>query len=77
MTEQPNRAASVPVSPTSVTPWNPDSQRLQATVHGLKLRITDQCSSIFDLGQTVYRAEGRLQLGCTLAKTMAPRPYHA
>lgn len=65
---EPDRSAVSPSAPAAPAPWDPDAQRLKATGHGLKLRIIDQCFAVLDLGQTVYGAEGRLQLGCNLKK---------
>jgi hypothetical protein len=67
----PDRATFAPSSPTGVAPWDPHPERLEATGHGLKLRIIGPCFSDLDLGQTVYGAEARLQLGCTLGKRRA------
>jgi hypothetical protein len=60
-----------PPSPTGIAPWDPHSQRLEATGHGLKFRIIDRCFADVDLGQTVYGPEERLQLGCDLKKKPA------
>lgn len=66
--EQQNRTPAAPASPVNVAPWDPHAQRLEATGHGLRLRILDPCAAILDLGQTAYGTEERLQLGCTLRK---------
>ena len=58
-------------SPASIAPWDPHSQRLEATGHGLKFRVLDRCFADLDLGQTVYGPEERLQLGCELKKKPA------
>ena len=52
-------------------PWDPHAQNVETTGHGLKLRMIDPCFSDLDLGQTVYGAEARLQLGCSLGKKPA------
>jgi hypothetical protein len=66
----PERSAGI-LSPTSAAPWDPHSQRLEATGHGLKFRALDRCFADLDLGQTVYGPEERLQLGCDLRKKPA------
>jgi hypothetical protein len=68
---RPERPAATPLSPTGIAPWDPHSQRLEATGHGLKFRIIDRCFADLDLGQTVYGPEERLQLGCHLKKKPA------
>jgi hypothetical protein len=62
--------------PTASAPWDAHSHLLEATGHGLILRIPvripldfiDHCFSDIDLGQTPYGPEERLQLGCALRK---------
>lgn len=67
----PDRAAATQSPPTRIAPWDPHSQSLETTGHGLKLQLIDPCFSDLDLGQTVYGAEARLQLGCTLGRRPA------
>jgi hypothetical protein len=75
--DKPDRAALS--SPTGPAPWDPHPHLLEATGHGLKLRIPvriplqliDHCFSDIDLGQTPYGPEERLQLGCALKKQPA------
>ncbi len=62
--------------PIGTAPWDAHAHLLEATGHGLKLRIPvripldfiDHCFSALDLGQTPYGPEERLQLGCALRK---------
>ena len=66
-----------PITPSNGSaPWDAHPNLLEATGHGLKLRIPvripldfiDHCFSDIDLGQTPYGPEERLQLGCALRK---------
>jgi len=67
----PDKAVPQLPSPQYSAPWDPHPYGVEATGHGLKLRIIGPCYSDLDLGQTVYGAEARLQLGCTLGKEPA------
>ena len=66
-----------PITPSNGSaPWDAHPNLLEATGHGLRLRIPvripldfiDHCFSDIDLGQTPYGPEERLQLGCALRK---------
>jgi len=67
----PDKAPASAPSLGPIAPWDPHPRGLETTGHGLKLRIIDPCYSDLDLGQTVYGAEARLQLGCTFGKKSA------
>jgi hypothetical protein len=77
--EQPDRAAAAPAFPAGSPPWDPHPHLVEATGHGLKVRIPvripfkiiDHCFSDIDLGQTPYGPEERLQIGCVLRKQPA------
>jgi hypothetical protein len=74
--ETSGQATGAPSASAGSTPWDLHAHFLEATGHGLKLRIPvtipgqiiDHCFSDIDLRQTPYGPEERLQLGCALKK---------